>query len=128
MTALAAQAGGRTRFIRSEDELAPAVRAELTRASRAVAREVRLDVRAVGGAKIVRVLGYPSEGGWIRLPDFAAGEERRVLVKLALPASNGSVEVARVALSFADPQGGAHRAEATAEAAFTSDRSLLDSP
>jgi len=129
MTALAAQAGGRTRFIRTADELPPAVRAELTRASRAVAREVRLDVRAVGGAKIVRVLGYPSEGGWIRLPDFAAGEERRVLVKLALPAASaGTVEVARVALSFADAQGTAHRDEAAAQAAFTADRSLLGLP
>src|SRR5207237_3432027 len=68
-------------------------------------------------------------GGWIRLPDFAAGEERRVLVKLALPAASAAtVEVARVALSFADAQGTAHRAEAAAQAAFTADRSLLGLP
>ena len=52
-----------------------------------------------------------------------------MLVKLALPAASaGTVEVARVALSFADAQGTAHRAEAAAQAAFTADRSLLGLP
>ncbi len=126
LAALAAHAGGRTRFIQSADELPPAMRAELTRAARAVARDVRLEVRALGGARVVRVIGYRSDGGSIRLPDFAAGEERRVLVKLALPpGGEGQADVARVALSFVDPDGAKHASDTVARASFTSDRSLL---
>src|SRR5207237_839721 len=58
LAALAAQGGGRTRFIHSASELEPALRAELTRAARTVARDVRLDVRGLSGARVVRVLGY----------------------------------------------------------------------
>jgi Ca-activated chloride channel family protein len=126
LAALAAQGGGRTRFIHSASELEPALRAELTRSARTVAREVRLEVRGVSGARVVRVLGYAAEGGSIRLPDFAAGEERRVLVKLSLaPAADGEAEVARVALSFADPAGAGHRAETVARASFTGKAALL---
>ena len=126
LAALAAQGGGRTRFIHSASELEPAMRAELTRSARTVAREVRLEVRGVSGARVVRVLGYAAEGGSIRLPDFAAGEERRVLVKLSLaPAADGEAEVARVALSFADPAGAGHRAETVARASFTGKAALL---
>lgn len=126
LATLAAQAGGRTRFIHSATELAPAMRAELTRATTAVARDVRLDVRALAGARIVRVLGYGADGSSIRLPDFAAGEERRVLVKLSLPStSEGDADVARVSLSFADPAGGAHQSQTIARGSFTSKASLL---
>ncbi len=41
LAALAVQGGGRTRFIHSASELEPAMRAELTRAARTVARDVR---------------------------------------------------------------------------------------
>src|SRR5207253_2803882 len=102
MAALAAQAGGRTRFIASPDELLPAMRAELTRAARAIAKEVQLRISPSGAAQVVRVLGYDLRDGALRLPDFAAGEERRVLVKLALLPGSGEAELARVALSFAE--------------------------
>ena len=125
MTALAAQAGGRARFIQTADELTPAVSAELTRASAVVARGVRLEVRGLSGARVVGVPGYAADGGWIRLPDFAAGEERRVLVKLALPPGRGTVDLLRVALTFADAAGADHRCEAAAQATFTADRALL---
>jgi Ca-activated chloride channel family protein len=126
LAALAAQGGGRTRFIHSATELEPAMRAELTRAARTMARDVRLEVRGLSGARVVRVLGYDADGGSIRLPDFAAGEERRVLVKLALaPSAEGEAEVARVALSFADPAGVAHRSETVARGSFTGNASLL---
>ncbi|HYR17966.1 MAG TPA: VWA domain-containing protein [Myxococcales bacterium] len=126
LAALAAQGGGRTRFVHSASELEPAMRAELTRAARTVARDVRLEVRGLSGARVVRVLGYGADGGSIRLPDFAAGEERRVLVKLALaPSTGGDAEVARVALSFADPAGMAHRSETLARGSFTANAALL---
>jgi len=123
---LAALGGGRTRFIHSASELEPAMRAELTRSARTVARDVRLEVRGLSGARVVRVLGYAADGGSIRLPDFAAGEERRVLVKLSLaPTGEGDGEVARVALSFADPAGAGHRAETVARGSFTGKAALL---
>ena len=125
MTALAAQAGGRTRFIRTADELVPAFRAELSRASAVVARGVRLEVRALSGARVLGVLGYEADGGWVRLPDFAAGEERRVMVKLALPPGRGVEELARVQLAFADAAGADHRCETAAQATFTADRAQL---
>ncbi|MFL5312074.1 MAG: vWA domain-containing protein [Myxococcales bacterium] len=129
LAALAAQGGGRTRFIHSASELEPAMRAELTRAARTVARDVRLEVRGLSGARVARVLGYGADGGSIRLPDFAAGEERRVLVKLALvPVAEGEGEVARVALSFADPAGAAHRSEVIARGSFTGKAALLGMP
>ena len=126
MTALAAQAGGRTRFIRTADELLPALRAELSRASAVVARGVRLDVRGLSGARVLAVLGYQADGGWVRLPDFAAGEERRVMVKLALPPGRGVADLAHVELAFADAAGSDHRCEAVAQATFTFDRAKLD--
>jgi|GEM_PF-1410600 len=126
MTSLAAQAGGRARFISRADELLPAVRAELTRASQAVARNVRLEVRGAGGAKVLRVLGYEADAGWVRLPDFAAGEERRVLVKLSLPRGQGQVSLARLALQFDDASGERHVTDAAAGATFTAERALLD--
>ena len=120
LASLAAQGGGRTLFVHSASQLEPAMRAELTRSARTVARDVRLEVRGMSGARVVRVLGYGADGDAIRLPDFAAGEERRVLVKLALaPSGEGDADVARVALSFADAEGAAHRAETTARGSFT---------
>lgn len=125
MTALASQAGGRTRFIRSADELIPALRAELARASGIVARGVRLEVRGLAGARVERVLGYQADGGWVRLPDFAAGEERRVLVKLVVPAGHGLTDLAMVELAFSDAAGAEHRGQAAAQATFTRDHALL---
>ena len=125
MTALAAQAGGRTRFIRAPGDLPPAIRAELLRASAIVARSVRLEVRGLSGARVERVLGYDADGGWVRLPDFAAGEERRVLVKLSIPPGHGLTDLARVEVTFSDAAGAGHRGEAAAQATFTSNRTLL---
>jgi Ca-activated chloride channel homolog len=126
LAALAAQGGGRTLFIHSASQLEPAMRAELTRSARTVARDVRLSVRGMSGASVVRVLGYGADGDSIRLPDFAAGEERRVLVKLALaPSGEGDADVARVSLSFADSAGAQHRSETTARGSFTAERARL---
>src|SRR5438445_7615 len=58
MSALAAQAGGRARFIQSPEVLPGAFHDELNRAASAVARGVRLRVNALAGAGVVRVLGY----------------------------------------------------------------------
>ncbi len=125
MTALAAQAGGRARYIDSPEILPGAFRDELSRASSMVARNVRVQVNAIAGASVERVLGYETESGWVRLPDFAAGEERRVLVKLSVPPGRGLTDLAAVELRFDDAAGGGKSSQASAQATFTSDSSLL---
>jgi len=125
MSALAAQAGGRARYIDSPQILAAAFRDELSRAAALAARGVRLRVTGASGSSINRVLGYEADGGWIRVPDFAAGEERRVLVKLSIPLGRGLADVATVELAFEDARGEEQRARTVAQATFTSDASLL---
>jgi Ca-activated chloride channel homolog len=126
MSALAAQAGGRARYIDSPQMLAGAFRDELSRAASLVAREVRVRVTGLQGASLERLFGYePEADGWVRLPDFAGGEERRVLVKLVIPAGRGLADIAAVELAFDDVRGARRGARTVAQATFTSDASLL---
>lgn len=124
MTAFAAQNGGRARYIASPEVLPGAFRDELSRAAAAVARNVRLRIE---GMSVERVLGYEAEsGGWVRVPDFSAGEERRVLVKLRVPPGRGLAELARVDLKFDDAASGAgEEAFAAVQGAYTSEAALL---
>ena len=126
LSAFAAQSGGRARYIASPEVLPAAFRSELSRAESVVARNVRVRVEGRWGAAVGRVLGYDAEGGWVRLPDFAAGEERRLLVKLSVPPGRGLAEVARVELRFDDATSGdAAQALASVQATFTGDRFRL---
>ncbi len=123
LTAFAAQNGGRARYIASPEVLPGAFRDELSRASAAVARNVRLRLE---GATVERVLGYEAEDGWVRLPDFAAGEERRVLVKLRVPPGRGLAELLRVQLKLDDAATGAgSEASASVQGAYTAEAGLL---
>ena len=90
-----------------------------------VARDVRVRVTGLSGASLDRVLGYEPDAGWVRVPDFAAGEERRVLVKLTIPPGRGVADVAAVELTFAGATGERRTARAVAQATFTSDASSL---
>jgi Ca-activated chloride channel family protein len=128
MNALAARSGGRARYIASPEVLPGAFRDELSRAAAVVARNVRVRVSGAAGAGVERVLGYEVTDGWVRLPDFAAGEERRVLVKLSLPAGKGKVDLAAIELAFEDAQGEVRHAQASAQAIFTSETARLDEP
>ena len=121
MTSLATQAGGMTHYIQRADEIVPAFRAELQRAAKVVARRVRLIVQPSAGARVEQVVGYESDGGWVRLPDFSAGERRRVLVKLQLPPGHGQVELAKVNLSFVADDGAEASAATAASATYTAD-------
>jgi Ca-activated chloride channel family protein len=132
MTAFASQSGGRARYIASPEVLPGAIRDELSRASHAVARNVRLRIDGLAGVSVERVLGYQPvggdrfEGGSVRLPDFAASEERRVLVKLRVPPGHGLTALAQVELRLDDAASGAvASARDAAQAAFTSDPGLL---
>ena len=128
MSALASQAGGRARYIASPEILPAAFRAELNRAASLVARDVRVRVDGLSGASVLGVLGFEAEGGWVRLPDFAAGEERRLFVKLAVPGGKGVLDLASIELAFQGANGSPQRASAVAKATFTPDRSLLALP
>lgn len=135
MTTLALQAGGRARFIEQAGELPEAIRAELARAAAVVARGVKLEVHGSAGARVERVLGLrPEKDGTLRLPDFAAGETRRVLVKLRLPANanaNSNTQGARfahVSVRCEDAAGKPFQAQAEASAAYTADARLLAAP
>jgi Ca-activated chloride channel family protein len=128
MSTLAAQAGGRARYIDSPEILPEAFRAELNRASSLVARDVRIRVTGLSGASVQRVLGFEADGGWVRLPDFAAGEERNVFVKLAVPPGKGALELASVDLTFQAANGAPQRARTVARATFTADAALLALP
>ena len=123
MTAFASQNGGRARYLASPEVLPGAFRDELSRAAAAAARNVRLQIE---GTNVEHVLGYEAEGGWVRLPDFAAGEERRVLVKLRVPPGRGLAELLRVQLRFDDAASGAGaEASAIVQGAYTTDSGLL---
>ena len=121
MTALASQAGGMTHYIQRADEIVPAFRAELQRAAKVVARNVRLVVQPAAGARVEKVIGYESDGGWVRLPDFSAGERRRILVKLQLPPGHGRAELAKVNVSFVADDGAQATATTAAAATYTPD-------
>lgn len=120
LAALAAQSGGRTRFIASPEILPRAFADELSRTAATVAREVLVCIE--GPAE--RVAGYQLESGCVRLPDFAAGEERRVLAKLRVPPGQGRAEVARVRLRYL-AGGTAREAETAVQATYTAEAALL---
>jgi Ca-activated chloride channel homolog len=128
MAALASQAGGRARYVDSPEILPGAFRAELSRAAALVARDVHLKISGLSGASLDRVLGYEVDGGSVRIPDFAAGEERRVVAKLVIPPGRGLADIAAVELSFESAAGQPQRARVVAQAAFTSDAALLGRP
>jgi Ca-activated chloride channel family protein len=125
MTQLAVQAGGRARYVGAGADLPQAFASELSRAAQAVAHDVRLDVHPFKNVRVVHIVGYAGES--VRLPDIAAGEERRVLVKLAAPPGRGTAELADIVLTYRDRHGAEQRARATAQAQYTADARKLES-
>jgi Ca-activated chloride channel family protein len=125
MTQLAVQSGGRARYVANGAQLAQAFADEFSRASTAVAHDVRLDVRPAGGVRLERIIGFgPSLTA--RLPDVAAGEERRVLVKLHAPPGHGTASLAEIELTWRDASGAVQRARSSAQATYTADARSVD--
>ena len=124
MTQLAVQAGGRARYVSTGADLPQAFALEFSRAAKAVAHDVRLDVRPFKNVRVVHVVGF--EGQSVRLPDIAAGEERRVLVKLAAPPGRGTAELADSVLTYRDARGAEQKVRAPAQAQYTADAVKLD--
>ena len=126
MTRLAVQAGGRARYVSDGAVLAQAFAQEFSRAAAAVAHDVRLEVRPVKNVQVERVLGFESAAGGVRLPDIAAGEERRVLVKLRVPPGRGTAELAEIELTWRDASGAEQKVRSSAQAQYTADARKLD--
>jgi Ca-activated chloride channel family protein len=127
MEHLATAGGGRYHYLKRANELAKILDDELTHASRAVARNVRVHLPAGLSAK---VLGARSNGGVIDLGDLAAGEVRHVLVELA-PERAGEMRFAAPQLVYVDAATGGdsllkHRADRFRVVA-TNDVSQLES-
>src|SRR5206468_8958645 len=101
----AVQAGGRARYVSDGQMLAQAFASEFSRSASAVAHDVRLEVKPVKNVRVERVLGFEMDARGVRLPDLAAGEERRGLVKLLVPPGRGTAELADIALSWRDAKG-----------------------
>ena len=128
MRLLADAGGGRMQFIEDVSTLPRAFAAELGRANRIVATDVRLRVAAPAGGTVERVFGYEPVDGVVRVPDFAAGDERHVLLRLAFRGGTGTAGVAAVEVEYVDAAGRARRAAASAQATFTADARLLAEP
>ena len=126
MTRLAVQAGGRARYVSDGAVLAQAFAQEFSRAAAAVAHDLRLEVRPCKNVRVERVLGFESSAGGVRLPDIAAGEERRVLVKLLVPPGRGTAELAEIDLTWRDAQGVEQKVRSSAQAQYTADARKLD--
>lgn len=125
MTRLAVQAGGRARYVADGSRLAQAFEMEFSRAASAVAHDVRLEVRPFKNVRVQRVLGFDGSGT-VRLPDIAAGEERRVIVKLLVPPGRGTAELANVELSWRDASGAEQKVRTSAQAQYTADAARLE--
>ena len=126
MTRLAVQAGGRARYVSDGGVLAQAFAQEFSRAAAAVAHDVRLEVRPFKNVRVERVLGFESATGGVRLPDIAAGEERRVLVKLLVPPGRGMAELADIDLTWRDGSGAEQKVRSSAQAQYTADARKLE--
>ncbi|MFN7131799.1 MAG: vWA domain-containing protein [Myxococcales bacterium] len=106
MESMADYGGGAYHFLSDSEQLAAIFDRELQQATRTVASSPVLTIRPKGGT-LQEVYGYLSEqdGGVmrVRLPDFAAGEHRKVVVRMLVPASSvGALAVADVSVDYAD--------------------------
>jgi Ca-activated chloride channel family protein len=107
MESLAEYGGGSYHFLNDTEQLAGIFAGELKQAVATVATSTSLAVIPSPGVTVAEVYSYITEAQGsttsVRLPDFVSGQHRRVVVRLLVPASTpGQVEVARVALAYAD--------------------------
>jgi Ca-activated chloride channel family protein len=87
MEGLASVGGGAYGFIQDASQLGPIFQRELASAGQLVARHVTLELRAPEGSRVVGLVGdapHSVRDGVliIDLPDFAAGQDERVVVEL----------------------------------------------
>lgn len=107
MESLAEYGGGAYHFLKDTEQLAAIFGSELRQAVATVAIGPTLTVTPSPGVTVAEVYAYAadSQGGAtaVRLPDFTGGQQRKVVVRLLVPATAaGNIEVARVGLAYID--------------------------
>lgn len=113
MTAIAEVGAGGYGYIQDASQLAHVFQRDLNAAATQVASGVSLTFTVPGGAKLERVLGYSqvtrspfgsSELVRVALPDFAAGQQERLVAQLSVEgvADGQSVEVCGLELTSTD--------------------------
>lgn len=113
MEAFAETGGGAYAYLQDAAQLASIFKKDLAAAGTQVARGVVLTFRAPGKSSVAEVLGYSTlshgtidgaDAITVAMPDMAAGQTERVVVRLASPggAPGDHVELADVRLSYED--------------------------
>jgi Ca-activated chloride channel family protein len=107
MELLAESGGGNYRFLATGAGLEPIFNSELAQLSTAVAATPVLSLNLPEGVTLTEVFGYPFERDGnhlqIALPDFAAGEHRKLVVQLRVDAGVlGTRPVGEVQLAYVD--------------------------
>jgi len=107
MTRVADQGGGKYHFIKDANEIAGVLNDELAGLSASVARGIVLHVRPRPGVHVAKVFGYPMEDddglAMIKVGALHSGQTRDILVRLRLPALDGSrFDLATLSISWSD--------------------------
>jgi secreted protein with Ig-like and vWFA domain len=137
---LAVGSGGSYRFVENEDQVAGAFADCLGGLTSVAAQAVRVVVRGAGGARLCAspltkfpCLALPDAAWQVDIPDLFQGEQRNLLLPLALPALTAPVEdgeaapAVSVKLAYMDATSGAYtQAELVICVARPEDRALCD--
>jgi Ca-activated chloride channel family protein len=108
MEQLAENGGGNYSFLRTGGELEDILNKELKQLGTQVASNPHLTLRLAPGVQVAEVYGYAydtdaSNNPTIQLSDFSAGEHRKVVVRLTVPANSvGTERVTDVRLDYTD--------------------------
>ncbi len=106
MSTIALNSGGKYHFIKESAKVAQVFQDEVLRLQRVVARNVSLRLATGPGVTIQNVVGLPMAGpSSVLIGDMSEGEERDIVVRLALPARHdGSVvELMDAEITMAHP-------------------------
>lgn len=131
LAAMSTAGGGRYRFVDRPGMLAEVFTEELQRIGKVVAREASLELSLPPGVVIEEIFGYDGDQAGQRstifLGDLHAGERRKVVARVRLPASqSGTVDIAEVGLAYTVAETGAvARAEAQVQALVTEDTRVV---
>ena len=107
MTAIAVAGRGNYYYAERARDLSDMFTTELGRVARTTATDVVLTFDPAPGVEIVEAYGYALRGNTVEVADLHAGEERVVVLRLAVRSQVvGAAPVASIALSMTDPTTG----------------------
>lgn len=132
LEAMADAGGGSYRFVGNPEELSTVIAAELERTHQTLARQARVKVHMADGVRLREVYGWTAEpsaaagttdGTEVYVGDISAGQTRKIVLAVEVPAGTLGVQrVARAALTWDPVDGGARRSTtATTFADVTAD-------